>query len=76
MQIGRHAKRRMRLYGLTTADVTAAITAPAHVDTDDKGRTRYWAEHPEHRYIRVVVAVDRPDLIVTVHPRRRLLKGI
>lgn len=72
MEIGRHAKRRMRLYDLTPADLAAAIGNPVQVSQDGNGNTAYWAAHPEHRYIRVVVAADRPDFIISAHPRRKL----
>lgn len=72
MEIGRHAKRRMRLYDLTPADLAAAIGNPVQVTRDGNGNTAYWAAHPMHRYIRVVVAADRPGFIISVHPRRKL----
>lgn len=72
MKIGRHATRRMRLYDLTPADVAAAISNPVHVGQDGSGNAAYWAAHPVHRYVRVVVAADRPDFIISAHPRRKL----
>lgn len=72
MEIGRHAKRRMRLYDLTSADLAAAIADPIQVSQDGNGNTAYWVAHPAHRYIRVVVAADRPDFIISAHPRRKL----
>jgi hypothetical protein len=72
MEIGRHAKRRMRLYDLTPADLAAAIANPIRVSWDRDGNTAYWALHPTHRYIRVVVAADSPDFIISAHPRRKL----
>lgn len=52
MEIGRHAKRRMRLYDLTPADIAAAIANPIHVSQDGNGNTAYWAAHPAHLYPR------------------------
>lgn len=72
MEIGRHAKRRMRLYDLTRADLAAATANPIRVSRDGNGNTAYWAVHPTHRYVRVVVADDRADFIISAHPRRKL----
>jgi hypothetical protein len=41
-----------------------------HVDRDGNGKPRYTGEIKGMR-VRVVVALDEPDLIVTIHERRR-----
>jgi hypothetical protein len=40
------------------------------VDSDEDGKPRYTGEIRGVR-VRVVVALDEPDLIVTIHERRR-----
>lgn len=72
MEIGRHTKRRMRLCHLTPADLAAAITNPIRVSRDRDGNPACWGPHQTHRYVRVVVAADNPDFIISAHPRRKL----
>jgi hypothetical protein len=50
-------------------DVEQVIENPIFVDGDESGRPRYTGEVRGIR-IRVVVALDEPDLIVTIHERR------
>jgi hypothetical protein len=52
------------------ADVEDAIVHSTFVDRDDDGRPRYTGEIRGER-VRVVVALDDPDLIVTIHERKR-----
>lgn len=74
MLIDRHALRRMRLYDISVADIARTIADPEHVDRDEGGDPRYWRAHERHPCIRVVLAADDPDVLITVHPRRRLPK--
>ena len=69
MQLTRHAKNQARWIGLTRFEIEQVIAEPIHIDRDEKGRPRYLGEVEGER-IRVVVALDDPDVIVTVHPRR------
>lgn len=62
----------MALYGISTADVAAAILAPEFVDHDSAGNPRYWKRHARHPCIRVVLAADDLHCVKSVHPRRRL----
>jgi hypothetical protein len=48
----------------------AVIAHPLRVDADPENRPRYVGDVRGKR-IRVVVAVDDPELIVTIHERRR-----
>lgn len=70
MEFTRHARNGMRRLGLTEADVELIIEEPEHQDTDDDGRSRYTA-HSHGHLVRVVLALDTPDLVITVHPRRK-----
>jgi hypothetical protein len=45
------------------------IAEPEAVDFDEYGKPRYIGEIKGVR-VRVVVALDEPDLIVTIHDRR------
>jgi Domain of unknown function (DUF4258) len=69
MRLTRHAKNRARRYGISRADIAAVILNPIHHDRDEKGQGRYVGEVRGIR-IRVVVAVDEPNVVITVHPRR------
>ncbi|MFT4034860.1 MAG: DUF4258 domain-containing protein [Patulibacter sp.] len=72
LRFSRHAKRRLALYRVTIAQVEAALDRPLASDRDDRGNPRFVAAHPEHRYIRVVVAKDDLEFVIAVHPRRTL----
>jgi hypothetical protein len=65
----RHAKNYLRSAPATLDDVEQVIERPSFVDRDESGRTRYTGEVRGVR-LRVVVALDEPDLIVTIHDRR------
>lgn len=70
MRLTRHAKNQARLLGMDVADAEAVIAHPIQVDRDNFGKPRYTGEIRGIR-MRVVVALDEPDLIVTIHERRR-----
>ncbi len=74
MLIDRHALRRMRLFGISVADVARTIADPDHLDHDEAGHPRYWRRHDRHPCIRVVMSAEDPDVLITVHPRRRLAR--
>ena len=69
MRLSRHAKNEMRSLQATLADVEVVIANPVTVDRDPDGRSRYVGYIRDIR-VRVVVALDEPDLIVTIHKRR------
>ena len=60
----------MRRLGLTRGDVAAIILASEVVDTDPDGRPRYVGYAGGHR-IRIVLALENPSIVVSVHERRR-----
>lgn len=67
MEFSRHARNRMRHRPrLTPEDVAGIIEHPLAMDTDEDGRPRYVAIL-RGEWIRVVMALDRPDFVVTVH---------
>jgi hypothetical protein len=70
MRLSRHAKNEVRHLRATLAEVERVIMDPIRVDRDEDGRPRYTGYIEEVR-VRVVVALDDPDLIVTIHKRRR-----
>jgi hypothetical protein len=59
----------MRRLGLSAADVARVCREPEARDRDPDGRPRYVGVVVGRR-VRVVVAVDNPDLVVTVHERK------
>jgi hypothetical protein len=69
MRLTRHARNYLRSVPATLDDVEQVIEKPSFVDRDDDGRPRYTGEAGGVR-LRVVVALDEPDLIVTIHDRR------
>jgi hypothetical protein len=55
---------------VTIADAEQLIEKPIHVDVAPDGKPRYVGLIRGER-VRIVVALDEPDLIVTIHRRRR-----
>jgi len=70
MRMTRHAKNYLRRLEASVEDVERVIREPLHFDLDRKGKPRYTGQIQGVR-VRVVVALDEPDLIVTIHDRRR-----
>jgi uncharacterized protein DUF4258 len=69
VRFSRHAKNRAREIGATVADVERLIADPLHIDLGPNGKWRYVGLIRGER-VRVVIALDEPDLIVTIHRRR------
>ena len=69
MRLTRHAKNELRNLQATLADIEDAISNPIWVDRDPNGKPRYTGYIGAVR-VRIVVALDEPDLIVTIHKRR------
>jgi hypothetical protein len=61
----------MRWKGWTQREVLTVISNPVKVDTDTRANRRYLG-YIRGDLVRVVVAADEPDVVITVHPRRRL----
>jgi len=59
----------LRHLGGTPGEVFNVIANPVRVDRDPEGRPRFTGFIKGVR-VRVVVALDEPDLIVTIHRRR------
>jgi hypothetical protein len=51
-------------------DAELVIARPDKVDEDPEGRPRYWG-YIRDIPVKVVVALDEPNLIVTIHERRK-----
>jgi hypothetical protein len=71
MQFSRHARNRMRQYGITDTDVAAIIAAPVKTDADADGCPRFYG-YIGTRIYRVVQPVGETDFVKSVHPRRTL----
>lgn len=70
MRLTRHAKNKSRQLGASVVDIEGVIASPVTFDRDDNRKPRYTGFIRGVR-VRVVVALDEPDLIVTIHERRR-----
>jgi len=70
MRFSRHAKNNARDIGATVADAEHVIRTAVKVDADHRGLPRYTG-YVRGLRVRVVVALDDPDLIVTIHERRK-----
>jgi hypothetical protein len=68
----RHARNRMRLHGITEAEVELAIRKPEHLEPSIEGRSNAWIETSE-KFLRVTYKEkeDRFLIISTVKKRKR-----
>jgi len=69
LQFTRHAKNRMRKLEMSASDVEAVVLGRRPYDLDLDGRPRYLGRI-RGRQVRVVLAVDIPNLVVSLHERR------
>jgi hypothetical protein len=70
VRLSRHAKNRLRHLKATVAEVEYAIANPARVDRDPTGKPQYTGYVRGVR-VRIVLALDEPDFVVTIHKRRK-----
>jgi hypothetical protein len=66
----RHARNRARFIGVSLVEVEDLISDPLQIEWDDDGRPLY-SGLLRGVYVRVVVALDEPNLIVTIHEKRQ-----
>lgn len=66
----RHAKNRARFVGVTLPEIERVIDDPLYVEIDANGKPLYIGDLRGVR-VRIVVALDEPDLIVTIHETRQ-----
>jgi hypothetical protein len=59
----------MRWKGWSQREIIHVILNPAKVDFDARCNPRYFG-YIRGDLVRVVVAADNPDVVITVHPRR------
>jgi hypothetical protein len=69
MRFSRHARNAMRLYRIERVDVDAILALPAETGQDGRGN-HFVIGYLGERRIRVVIAADDPDFVITVHERR------
>jgi hypothetical protein len=69
MRLSRHPKNELRRLKATVTDVERVIVDPVRVDRDSTGKLRYTGYIRGFR-VRVVIALDAPDFVVTIHERR------
>jgi hypothetical protein len=70
VRLSRHAKNELRRFKATVADVEGVIAEPIQIDRDQFGKPRYTGYIKGIR-VRMVLALDEPDFVVTIHKRRR-----
>jgi hypothetical protein len=70
VRLTRHAKNECRLYGIDLADAEAIVARPVRFLRDADGKPIYEGL-VRGRLMRVIVALDEPDLIVTIYSRRK-----
>ncbi len=69
LQFSRHAKNGLRWLDLSGGEIESMLRDEAPYDLDDAGNPRYLLNH-EGLPILVVVALDRPDYVITLFRRR------
>jgi len=70
LRFTQHAKNRMRKLEISMRDVVDLVTEQEPFDYDREGRPRYIGMVRGIR-VRIVLAVDRPKLVVSLHERRK-----
>lgn len=68
MIFSRHAKNRMRQMKVSASEVEALVASPLTEDRDAHGRRRIIGELRGSR-VRVVLALEDDNRVVSVHPR-------
>jgi len=69
LEFSRHAKNRMRRLRVSSSEIERIVSGHRPYDLDPAGRPRYLGV-VGGRTVRVVLAVDRPNLVVSLHERR------
>jgi hypothetical protein len=69
VRLSRHAKNELRRLEASVADVEGVIADPIRLDHDRFGKPRYTGYIGQFR-VRVVVALDEPNFVVTIHERK------
>ena len=68
--LAEHMQNKMSKWVFAKAkEQNMAIADPIRIDSDPNGRPRYTSYIRGIR-VRIVIAVDEPDLVVTIHERR------
>jgi hypothetical protein len=71
MEFSHHAKNQMRRNRWFSGEAVAIVLEPVAVDADECCNPRYLG-YIRGELVRVVVAADDPNIVITVHPRRHL----
>lgn len=70
LEFTHHAKNGMRRVGLSEVEVESLVRGNMPYDHDQSGRPRY-VVIAKGVQVRIVLAVDKPNLVVTLHERRK-----
>ena len=70
MRFTHHAKNNLRQNRWSQQEALSVILNPVQVDVDERCNPRYLG-YIRGDLARVVVAADDPNVVITVHPRRR-----
>ncbi|HET7120688.1 MAG TPA: hypothetical protein VFI17_05505 [Solirubrobacterales bacterium] len=71
MDFSRHAKNQLRRNQWSEREAVAVILDPVATDADESCNPRY-VGYIRGALVRVVVAADDPNVVITVHLRRHL----
>ncbi|MBE0431582.1 MAG: DUF4258 domain-containing protein [Dehalococcoidia bacterium] len=75
LYFSRHARNRMRRFGVSPGEVEQLLEGPDHTESGEKGRRNAWRKRND-RYIRVTYVEEQErTVVVTVTLKDRLPKG-
>lgn len=71
MRLSRHAKNRMRGAGIAQETVESIAAAPDSRAMDSEGNPILIGADDNGRSLEIVIALDDPEFVITVIPRRK-----
>ncbi len=71
MRLTRHAKNRLRLYSLNADEIDRLLTRGTALPPDENGNRRVLGTVADGREFMLVIALDNPDLVITLIERSR-----
>ena len=69
-KLTRHAKNRMRMHGITEAEINAAVESPDFTEPSVEGRVNVWKKTGD-KFLRVTYRDEGRILIITAVKREK-----
>jgi len=71
VRLTRHAKNRLRLYSLSADEIDRLLISGTALPLDENGNRRVLGTVADGREFMLVIALDNPDLVITLIERSR-----